>query len=100
MVPILTGVSDTIVDDDDMVPHSCIDPTRVAGWFEEGRDLTETDQRFWSDLYHSLVTLVSVALPLIIIPPTLMVAIVRACLHGHCCQVTIDQSQHRTQSLN
>lgn len=92
VVPILTGVSDTIVDDDDMVPHSCVDPTRVAGWFEEGRNLTETDQRFWSDLYHSLVTVVSVALPLLIIPPTLMVAIVRACLNGHCCQVKYKQS--------
>ena len=35
----------------------------------------------------SLVTLVSTALPLLIIPPTLLVAATRAFLHGHCCQV-------------
>ena len=35
----------------------------------------------------SLVTLVVTALPLLIIPPTLLVAATRAAIHGHCCQV-------------
>merc|ERR1712107_469354 len=47
---------------------------------------------FLPDLYHSLVTLVSTALPLLIIPPTLLVAATRALLHGHCCQVKFKQS--------
>ena len=42
---------------------------------------------FWSSLYHALVTLATAALPLLIIPPTLVVATVRSCVHGHCCQV-------------
>ena len=46
------------------------------------------DPRFWSDLYHSLIILVSVVAPLLLLPPTIMVASVRACLHGHCCQVS------------
>ena len=35
----------------------------------------------------SLVTLVVTALPLLIIPPTLLVTATRAAIHGHCCQV-------------
>ena len=46
----------------------------------------ETDH-FWSDLFHSLITVTTAGLPLLIIPPTLAVATVRACVHGHCCQV-------------
>jgi len=71
-----------------VLPHSCIDPTRslrLLKW--------ETDSEiFLPDLYHSLVTLVSTALPLLIIPPTLLVAATRALLHGHCCQVKFKQS--------
>ena len=57
---------------------------RVMTLIETGHD---TDH-FWSDLFHSLVTVTTAALPLLIIPPTLVVATVRACVHGHCCQVS------------
>merc|ERR1719352_661014 len=71
-----------------VLPHSCVDPTRslrLLKW--------ETDTAvFWPDLYHSLVTLVVTALPLLIIPPTLLVAATRAAIHGHCCQVKFKQS--------
>merc|ERR1711962_290379 len=71
-----------------VLPHSCIDPTRslqLLKW--------ETDSEiFLPDLYHSLVPLVSTALPLLIIPPTLLVAATRALMHGHCCQVKYKQS--------
>ena len=49
---------------------------------------------FWSSLYHALVTLATAALPLLIIPPTLVVATVRSCVHGHCCQVGHHTSPH------
>merc|ERR1712088_120094 len=71
-----------------VLPPSCVDPTRslrLLKW--------ETDTAvFWPDLYHSLVTLVVTALPLLIIPPTLLVAATRAAIHGHCCQVKFKQS--------
>jgi len=71
-----------------VLPHSCVDPTRslrLLKW--------ETDTPvFWPDLYHSLVTLVVTALPLLIIPPTLLVTATRAAIHGHCCQVKFKQS--------
>merc|ERR1719412_1587484 len=51
----------------------------------------ETDH-FWSDLFHSLITVTTAGLPLLIIPPTLVVATVRACVHGHCCQLKYKQS--------
>ena len=88
VVPILDDVFASIVDGDDRVPHSCIDPTRVMTLVETGQ---ESDS-FWSDLYHTLVTVVTVALPLLIIPPTLVVSTVRSCLHGHCCQIKYKQS--------
>ena len=58
---------------------------RVMTWWVVGGDDTD---HFWSDLFHSLVTVTTAALPLLIIPPTLVVATVRACVHGHCCQVS------------
>jgi len=88
LLPLLQDVFASIVDRDNMVPHSCIDPTRVMTLIETGHD---TDH-FWSDLYHSLVTVTTAALPLLIIPPTLVVATVRACVHGHCCQLKYKQS--------
>ena len=56
---------------------------RVMTLIETGH---ETDH-VWSDLFHSLITVTTAGLPLLIIPPTLVVATVRACVHGHCCQV-------------
>ena len=53
----------------------------------------ETDH-VWSDLFHSLITVTTAGLPLLIIPPTLAVATVRACVHGHCCQVR-HETHHR-----
>ena len=79
---------DGIVDKNGTVPHSCIDPTRVMTLMETEFESAD----FWPNLYHTLITVTSVALPLLIIPPTLVVATVRSCLHGHCCQIKYKQS--------
>ena len=55
-------------------------------------DNGESSPSFWTDMYQTLVSLVGIALPLLVIPPTILVATVRACLHGHCCQVKYKQS--------
>jgi hypothetical protein len=74
-----------------VVPHSCIDPTRVtkAFGFLKREDKTTA---FWADVYHSLVSVTVIVLPILTIPPTLLVAAVRAAMHGHCCQVKYKQS--------
>jgi len=72
----------------EVVPHSCVDPTRSLNLLN-----TTTDEAtFWVDFYHSTITVVVTALPLLILPPTLLVAAVRAAMHGHCCQVKYKQS--------
>jgi len=71
-----------------VVPHSCIDPTRTLNLMKS----PEENPTFWIDLYHSIITVIVAILPLLIIPPTLLVAAVRAMIHGHCCQVKYKQS--------
>ena len=61
---------------------------RLLSLLEKG----EASPSFWADIFQSLVSLVGIALPLLVIPPTILVATVRACLHGHCCQVKYKQS--------
>jgi len=91
VVPILNDVFDKIVDDNDMVPHTCVDPTRVMKLVKEAEEGVEHES-LWSDLYHTLITVTTVLLPLLIIPPTMVVATVRSCIHGHCCQIKYKQS--------
>jgi len=88
VVPLMKELFTSIVDTENMVPHSCIDPTRLLSLLEKG----EASPSFWADIFQSLVSLVGIALPLLVIPPTILVATVRACLHGHCCQVKYKQS--------
>lgn len=88
LVPIMEGLYAKIVDTENMVPHSCIDPTSVLYLIQYG----ESSPSFWEDIFQTLVSLVGIALPLLVIPPTILVATVRACMHGHCCQVKYKQS--------
>jgi len=88
VVPLMEDLYAKIVDSEDMVPHSCIDPTRLLSLIENG----ESSPQFWTDIFQTMVSLVGIALPVLVIPPTILVATVRACLHGHCCQVKYKQS--------
>jgi len=90
VVPILPSLHQEIVNDDDLVPHSCVDPTRLLS-MTENPDGTNS-KTFWTDLYQTLVSLTSVALPLLVIPPTILVATVRTALRGHCCQAKHKQA--------
>jgi len=75
-----------------VLPHSCIDPTRALNLVYVEREEGEEYKQFWPDLYHSLICLVCVGLPLLLLPPSILVSATRALLHGHCCQVKFKQS--------
>jgi len=72
-----------------VVPHSCIDPTRVLNLMKSTEENSTT---LWPDLYHSIISVGVTLLPLLLIPPTLLVAAVRALIYGYCCQVKYKQS--------
>jgi len=88
VVPLMEKLYAKIVDSKNMVPHSCIDHTRILSLLDDG----SSSPTFWADLYQTFVSMVGIALPLLVIPPTILVATVRACLHGHCCQLKYKQS--------
>jgi hypothetical protein len=83
LVPELT---EEITDEQGMVPHSCMDYTRILSVTNENND------KFIPDLYQTLVFIVGVVLPLLLAPPTILVAAVRSCMKGQCCHVKYKQN--------
>lgn len=76
----------TLVDEKEMVPHSCLDYTRALHIADEKSGV------FWSDLYQTCVLGLAVVIPLVLAPPAILVASVRACVKGQCCHVKHKQS--------
>lgn len=89
VVPIIPSLHQEIVNEENMVPHSCVDPTRMLSMIENQTGIES--ETFWPDLYQTLVSVTSVSLPLLVIPPTILVAMVKAALRGHCCQAKYKQ---------
>jgi len=86
LVYLLPGMTESLTDQNDMVPHSCIDYTRILYL------TNEDNEKFWQDLYQSLILMVAVAIPLVISPPIILVASVRSCVKGQCCNVKYKQN--------
>ena len=47
---------------------------------------------FWSSLYQTVVSFTGLILPILVIPPALIVAMIRSCLTAHCCQPKYKQA--------
>lgn len=93
VVPLMDSLYASIVDSEGLVPHSCVDPTRLNHLvLELYQDDTKPGDDLWTDVYQAAVTVTSVLLPLLIIPVTVVVSCTRACLHGHCCQLKYKQT--------
>ena len=92
VVPLLESLYSSIVDSEGLVPHSCVDPTRLNHFWELYQSGSQPGDSLWTDVYQVAVTVTSVLLPLLIIPVTVVVSCARACLHGHCCQVKHKQT--------
>ena len=92
VVPLMDSLYSSIVDQEGLVPHSCVDPTRLNHFWEMYQHGNQPGDELWTDVYQVAVTVTSVLLPLLMIPVTVMISCSRACLHGHCCQVKYKQS--------
>jgi len=90
VVPILPSLHSDIDNTEMMVPHSCIDHTRLVDVINSEK--WSESETFWVDLYQVLVTLFSVCIPLVVIPTTILVACMRSICRGHCCQAKYKQS--------
>ena len=47
---------------------------------------------FWSSLYQTVVSFTGLILPMLVIPPALILAMIRSCLTAHCCQPKYKQA--------
>jgi len=93
LIVLLPDIHKEIVSNEDVnntLPHSCIDPLRARKLFES--DDGVNSPTFWTDFYHTVISIVGVGLPLAIGPPAIVVAMVRAAVAGHCCQAKYKQS--------
>jgi len=81
---------ESIVDEEGLVPHSCIDYTSLIGLIQD-EDPTEKET-FWSEVFQVIVGILSVLLPLLVIPVAIIVSCLQAAARGLCCQAKYKQS--------
>jgi len=79
LVYLLPDFTKSITDSQNLVPHSCLDYTRAR------YVANENNPKFWADLYQTLILTLAVIIPLLLTPPTILVASVRSCVKGQCC---------------
>jgi len=89
VVYIFPRIHGNVVNGDGMVPHSCIDHTSLVYLIqsEEGSQ----SETFWSDIYQVCISLLSLLLPLLVIPFTIIISCCQAAFRGLCCQAKYKQ---------
>jgi len=90
LIVLLPEIHKDIVYYNTTLPHSCIDPLKARNLFEDENGLNSAT--FWTDFYHTVISIFGVGLPLVVGPPAIVVAMVRAAVAGHCCQAKYKQS--------
>jgi len=69
--------------------YTCTNPISVTNLTKHNPDLN--DEKFVYDLYSTLVTVFTYALPVLVLPLSICIAIMRTCLNKQCCEMRYKQ---------